>query len=53
MRRRMAHPLHHLIDRPLPDLSFPSTQGEPFHLRRYVGERPLALFFYIRNGTPG
>ena len=48
-----SHPLQHLLDRPLPDLEFPSSVGGSFRLRQFVGERPLALFFYIRNSTPG
>lgn len=49
----VTHPLQHLLDRPLPDLSFPSSQGDVFRFRQYVGQRPLVLFFYIRNSTPG
>ncbi len=48
-----VHPLETLIERPLPDLGLPSSAGGTFRFRRYVGERPLALFFYILNGTPG
>ena len=40
------------LDRPVPDLTLPSTVG-PFGFRSLVGVRPLVLFFYIRNGTPG
>jgi peroxiredoxin len=40
-----------LIDRPLPDLTLPSTRGE-FALRAHVGVRPQVLFFYVKNGTP-
>jgi hypothetical protein len=39
-----------LIDRPLPDLTFPSTHGD-FAFRGHVGVRPMVLFFYVRNGT--
>jgi len=42
-----------LLDRPIPDLSLPSASGEAFRLRQLVGVQPLALFFYIRNATPG
>jgi len=42
-----------MIDRAVPDLEFPSTQGGRFRLRARVGVGPLALFFYIRNATPG
>ena len=54
MRHAMVtHPLQHLLDRPLPDLSFPSSQGGVLRFRQFVGARPLVLFFYIRNSTPG
>ena len=42
-----------MIDRPVPDLELPSSQGGRFRLRGRVGVGPLALFFYIRNATPG
>ena len=42
-----------MIDRAVPDLEFPSTRGHRFRLRGRVGVGPLALFFYIRNATPG
>jgi peroxiredoxin len=48
-----SHPLQRLIDQPLPDLALPSSAGGMFRFRQHVGERPLALFFYILNGTPG
>ena len=60
-----ARPLHYrarvseppvpgdMIDRAVPDLEFPSSQGGTFRLRSRVGVGPLALFFYIRNATPG
>lgn len=49
----VTHPLQHLLDRPLPDLSFLSSQGGVFAFRQFVGRKPLVLFFYIRNSTPG
>jgi len=50
----MAAPsLQHLLHQPLPDLEFPSSRGGGFRFRQHVGERPLVLFFYILNGTPG
>jgi hypothetical protein len=49
----VAHPLETLIERPIPDLELPSSAGGTFRFRRYIGERPLVLFFYILNGTPG
>lgn len=42
-----------LLGRPLPDVTLPDPTGQPFPLRGRVGVGPLALFFYIRNGTPG
>ncbi len=42
-----------MIDRPVPDLELSSSQGGRFRLRGRVGVGPLALFFYIRNATPG
>ena len=42
-----------MIDRPVPDLELPSSQGGRFRLRGRVGVGPLVLFFYIRNATPG
>ena len=35
-----------------PDFVLPSTTGEPFVLSRYRG-RPVVLFFYPHNQTPG
>ncbi len=48
-----VHPLLHLIDRPLPDLALPASDGSEFNFRQYVGRSPLVLFFYLLNGTPG
>ena len=60
-----ARPLHYgaevsdptgpedMIDRAVPDLELPSSQGGTFRLTSRVGVGPLALFFYIRNATPG
>jgi peroxiredoxin len=42
-----------LLDRELPDLELPSSDGGTFRLRGRVGVGPLVLFFYLRNGTPG
>ena len=49
----VAHPLVHLIDQPVPDITLPSSLGGELSFRSFVGRRPLALFFYILNGTPG
>ena len=42
-----------LLGRPLPDLTLPDSSGAGFRLRGFVPERPLVLFFYVLNGTPG
>ncbi len=42
-----------LIGQQIPDVSLAATFGDRFGLRQEVGRRPLVLFFYIRNGTPG
>lgn len=42
-----------LLGRPIPDLTLPDTRGAAFRLRGFVPHRPLVLFFYILNGTPG
>ena len=42
-----------VIGRPAPDLTLPDQRGRPFAFRGRVGLGPLALFFFIRNGTPG
>ena len=42
-----------LVGMEVPDLELPATTGGTFRLRSRVGIGPLALFFYIRNGTPG
>jgi len=44
---------HALLGRPLPEIALPAADGTPFAIRGRVGLGPLALFFYIRNGTPG
>lgn len=51
----MATPdtLDDLLGRPMPDLTLLDPQGHPYRLRQFVSLRPLALFFYILNGTPG
>jgi hypothetical protein len=48
-----ATPLPELIGHPLPDLALPASDGGSFALRARVGVGPLALFLFIRNGTPG
>ena len=42
-----------LLGGPLPDLTLPDTHGADYRLRQFVGSRPLVLFFYVLNGTPG
>lgn len=46
-------PLAERIGQPLPDLSIPAADGRPYALRGRVGIGPLAMFIFIRNGTPG
>lgn len=46
-------PLADLVGRPLPDLSLPTPEGRPYALRGRAGVGPLAMFIFIRNGTPG
>jgi len=45
--------LDELLGRPMPDLTLADARGEPWRLRQFVPRRPLVLFFYIMNGTPG
>ena len=47
-----ASRVEELLHQPVPDLALPSTAGL-LRFRQFVGVRPLVLFFYIRNGTPG
>lgn len=49
---RIAGP-ESLVEQPIPDLHLPSSAGGTFALRGRVGVGPLALFFYIHNGTAG
>ena len=42
-----------LIGQPLPAIALPAPDGTLFDLRGQVGVGPLALFLFIRNGTPG
>ena len=42
-----------LLGRPMPDLTLPDSGGVDYRLRRFVPHRPLVLFFYVLNGTPG
>jgi peroxiredoxin len=49
----VGHPLQALMDQPIPDLELPSSAGGVFRFRQYVSDRPLVLFFYLLNGTPG
>ena len=46
-------PFARLTGQLVPDLALPDQAGARFRLRSRVGLGPLALFFYIRNGTPG
>lgn len=42
-----------MIGKPLPDVTVTDARGEPYSLRRHVGEKPFALFFLIHVGSPG
>jgi hypothetical protein len=46
-------PPNDLLGRPLPDLTLPDSRGQDYRLQQFVPHRPLVLFFYILNGTPG
>lgn len=48
-----TEPTDGLLGRSLPDLVLPDSGGRDFRLRQFVGQRPLVLFFYILNGSPG
>ena len=42
-----------LLGRPLPDLTLPDSRAADYPLRQFVPHRPLVLFFYVLNGSPG
>ena len=42
-----------LLDREIPDLELPSSQGGTLRFRGRVGLGPMVLFFYVRNASPG
>ena len=46
-------PPEDLLGRPMPDLTLPDSRGADFRLRGFIPHRPLVLFFYVPNGTPG
>jgi peroxiredoxin len=48
-----ADPRDDLLGRPLPDLTLPDARGGGYRLRQFVPRRPLVLFFYVLNGSPG
>ncbi|MBI1799683.1 MAG: hypothetical protein HYR73_08350 [Candidatus Eisenbacteria bacterium] len=41
------------VGQPAPDLALPDSSGGVFHLREHLTRGPVALFFFIHNGTPG
>jgi len=45
--------LDELLGLPIPDLALADTGGAEYRLRQFIPLRPLVLFFYIMNGTPG
>ena len=36
-----------------PDFTLPSQSGEMVNLRNYLGQKPVVLFFYPKDDTPG
>jgi peroxiredoxin len=36
-----------------PDFALPSQSGEMVSLGDFLGEKPVVLFFYPKDGTPG
>ena len=46
-------PPESLLGRPMPDLALPDSRGTDYRLRGHIPHRPLVLFFYVLNGTPG
>ena len=36
-----------------PDFSLPTQSGQMLSLRDFIGERPIVLFFYPKDDTPG
>ncbi|MCA1729859.1 MAG: peroxiredoxin [Actinobacteria bacterium] len=36
-----------------PDFSLPTQSGQMLSLKNFIGERPIVLFFYPKNDTPG
>ena len=36
-----------------PDFSLPTQSGEQVDLMNFIGERPIVLFFYPKDDTPG
>lgn len=52
-RVSQTRPQQNLVGSPLPDLTLPDVDGAAFALRQFVPHRPLVLFFYVMNGTPG
>ena len=46
-------PTDGLLNQPLPDLTLPDPRGVDYRLRQFVPHKPLVLFFYVLNGTPG
>jgi thioredoxin-dependent peroxiredoxin len=37
----------------VPDFTLPSQAGEQVSLKDFIGVRPIVLFFYPKNDTPG
>jgi peroxiredoxin Q/BCP len=41
-----------VIGKPAPDLTLPSTSGQPVSLRQFKGKKTVVLFFYPEDDTP-
>lgn len=37
----------------IPSISLPNAQGQTVHLENFIGKKPLVIFFYPKNFTPG
>ncbi len=37
----------------IPDFSLKDQHGEPFHMKDLIGKKPVVIFFYPKDFTPG
>ncbi len=42
-----------VIGKPSPDITLPSTTGEPISLKQFKGKKTVVLYFYPKDETPG